>query len=109
MEQPCKVAVLLRRSVTIAIKATVILETIRPVFQRERGIGHRKVKTLQHLIIGTLLKVVGSGECISCFDLTGSLIVQNEVHLGKTGGRHLLFLPPNGNLKGCFIRSTNQK
>lgn len=109
MEQPRKVAVLFRRSVTIAIKAAIILKTIRPVFQRKRRIGHRKVETLQHLIIGAFFKIAGSRKCISCSDLTGSLVVQDKVHLGETCGSYFLFLSPNSNLEGGFIRCSNQK
>ena len=109
MEQPRKVAVLFRRSVAIAIKAAIILKTIRPVFQRKRRIGHRKVETLQHLIIGAFFKIAGSRKCISCSDLTGSLVVQDKVHLGKTCGSYFLFLSPNSNLEGGFIRCSNQK
>ena len=94
MERPCKVTVLFRRSVTIAIKATIILKAIRPVFQRKRGIGHREIEALQHLIIGTFFKIAGSRKCISCSDLTNSLVVQDKVHLSKTGGGYFLFLPP---------------
>ena len=109
MEKPRKVAVLFGRSVAIAIKTAIILETVRPVFQRERRIGHRKVKALQHLIVGTIFKIVWRGECVSCLNLTGGLIVQNEIHFCKTGGGNFLFLSPNGNLKGSFIRCADQK
>lgn len=44
VEQPSKVAVLFGRSITIAVKTAIILEAVRPVFQRERGIGHAKSK-----------------------------------------------------------------
>ena len=109
MEKPRKVAVFFGRSVTIAVKTAIILKAVRPVFQRERGVGHRKVEALQHLIVGTVFKIVGRGECVSCLDLTSGLIVQDEVHLGKTGSSHFLLLSPNGNLKGSFIRCANQK
>ena len=66
-------------------------------------------KQLQKLIIGTFFKIAGSRKCISCSDLTSSLVVQDKVHLSKTGGGYFLFLSPNGNLKGSFIRCANQK
>ena len=59
VEKPRKVAILFGRSITIAVKTAIIFEAIRPVFQGERGIGHRKVEALQHFIVGTIFKIVG--------------------------------------------------
>ena len=108
MQQPREVAVLFGRHIAVARKATVLLKTVLPVFQRKGRIGNGKIKAPENRgIIFVLIKGIGEG--VTRIDLTSSLIVQNKIHLCKTRRGYLLFLTVNGHLKGRFIRRADEQ
>ena len=109
MQQPRKVTVLLRRPVTIAIKAAILLQAVHPVFQRKWRIGYSKVKPLKHFIVGAFLKVFGRREGVARLDFACRFVVQHEVHLGKTCRSHFLLLAPDRDFKRRFVCCADQQ
>lgn len=109
MKKPRKVTILFRGPVTIAVKSAVILQPVSPVFQGERWVRHGKVKALQYFIIGTGFKILRCRESITCLDLAGGFVVQDQVHFGKASSGNFFLLPVDRNFKGRFIRCANQE
>lgn len=68
VQQPCEVAVLLGRSVTVAVKTAILFQAVRPILERKGRIGYGKVKSLQDFVIGALFKVVGRRKSIACLN-----------------------------------------
>src|SRR5665648_33412 len=101
MEQPSKIAFLLRRSVAVAIKASVLFQAVRPVFIGERRINHCKVKLAQCSVVVRFLILRVGERAVTSFNFGGRSVMQNEIHTGKTGGGAFFLLAVYGYIDWC--------
>ena len=109
MHQPGIVTVLFRRSFTIAIKSAVFLNSIRPVFDRERRVSNDIVKSAQHSLIRSIFKILRVREGIAGHNGACCPTMQNSIHFCKTGSGSIFFLTITGKSDRCFIQRTDQQ
>ena len=108
MQKPSKITVLFGRFRTVTCKSTVVLDSVRPVFQRKGRVGNCKIKATEHGII-LIIFIMRVGECISGVYFSRCFIVQNKVHFCKTGSGDLFFLAVNSYIDGSLICRSDQQ